>query len=351
MPQTTTANPFYSYINSSPLSLANYLDRIKTTNPSLFNNSHQLFFNKLNSIRQSVSSLKRASTSALDILMAEHIDLCTYRLDAWMLAFVVKRLQQQRTMQPNGVFLGAYGYVENLRRDTNKELFNEQQTLKNFKLDANRPVYHDSNNQGFIHGPSIGQAIAAAVLRNAYMTNNTAEEDIANRLAVNVSSARVRMAMQLVEGMRNGQELGAILGFQFERGLHDRYQTIELDKYIQPMRQAFPLQQKVDETANGEPTYISLVVNGSAILDKVYAAVSWLDYNNNTSKDNTIADLLKDNNFSKVPAEISSVINANLDGDNKTIVYNCIIEEIDRMADAFDAFGDLAISESVYQMV
>ena len=134
--------------------------------------------------------------------MAEHIDLCTYRLDAWLLAFVVKRLQQQRAVQPNGMFLGAYGYVENLRRDTNKEVFNDQQTLGNFKLDANKPVYHDTNNQGFIHGPSIGQAIAAAVLRNAYMTNNTAEEDIANRLAVNISSARVRMAMQLVEGMR-----------------------------------------------------------------------------------------------------------------------------------------------------
>ena len=349
--QTTTANPFYTFINGGPQSLANYLDRVKTATPSLYSNAHKLFFDKLNSIRQSVSSLKRASTTALDILTAEHVDLCTYRLDAWMLAFVVKRLQQQRAVQPNGMFLGAYGYVENLKRDTNKEVFDEQQILSNFKLDANKPVYHDTNNQGFIHGPSIGQAIAAAVLRNAYMTNNTAEEDIANRLAVNISSARVRMAMQLVEGMRNGQELGAILGFQFERGLHDRYQTIELDKYIQPLRKAFPLQQKVDETANGSPTYTSLVVNGSAILDKVYAAVSWLDYNNNTSKDDTIADLLKENNFAKVPSEISSVINANLNGDNKTLVYNCIIEEIDRMADAFDALGDLAISESVYQMV
>ena len=61
------------------------------------------------------------------------------------------------------------------------------------------------------------------------------------------------------------------------------------------------------------------MVNGSAILDKVYAAVSWLDYNNNTSKDETIADLLKENNFAKVPSEISSVINANLNGDNKTL--------------------------------
>jgi hypothetical protein len=351
LPQTNTANPFYNYINSGPLSLANYLDRVRNTNPSLFNNSHQLFFNKLNNIRQAVTSLKRVSTNALDILMAEHVDLCSYRLDSWMLAFVVKRLQQQRVRQPNGVFLGAYGYVENLRRDTGKQLFNDQQTLNNFKLDPTKPVYHDTSNQGFIHGPSISQAIAAAVLRNAYMTNNTSVDDVANRLAVNISSARVRMAMKLIEGIRNGQELGAILGFQFERGLHDRFQTIELDKYIQPLRQAFPLQQKVDETANGEPTYVSLVVNGSSILDKVYDAVKWPGNNNSLIKDETIADLLKANNYADFPPEITNVINANLNGDNKFKVYDCIIDEIDRMADAFDALGDLAISESVYQMV
>ena len=349
LPSATTANPFYNFINTNTHSVANYLDRVKNQTPALFNNNHKKFFDKLTSIRDAVTALKRVPTESLDILMAEHIDLCTYRLDSWLLAFVVKRLQQQRSKQANGLFLGAYGYVENLRRDKGKEIFNDQQTLGSFKLDATKPVYHDATNQGFIHGPSIGQAIAAAVLRNAYMTNNTSEEDIANRLAVNISSSRVRMAMQLIEGIRNGQELGAILGFQFERGLHDKYQSLELDKYIQPLRQAFPLQQKVDETANGEPTYVSLVVNGSAILDKVHAAVDWPG--NSAIKDDTIADLLKANNYAKFPAEIKNVINANLNGDPQNKAYDLIIEEIDRMADAFDALGDLAISESVYQMV
>ena len=349
LPQTTTANPFYNFINSNTHSVANYLDRVKNSSPVLFNNNHKKFFDKLTNIRDAITALKRVSTESLDILMAEHIDLCTYRLDAWLLAFVVKRLQEQRAKHANGLFLGAYGYVENLRRDKGKETFNDEQTLNNFKLDAAKPVYHDATNQGFIHGPSIGQAIAAAVLRNAYMTNNLSEEDIANRLAVNISSGRVRMALQLIEGIRNGQELGAILGFQFERGLHDRFQVIELDKYIQPLRKAFPLQQKVDETANGEPTYVSLVVNGTAILDIVHAAVDWPG--NPAIKDDTIADLLKANNYAKFPSAITDVINANLAGDNKNKVYDCIIEEIDRMADAFDALGDLAISESVYQMV
>ncbi|MEO7047876.1 MAG: hypothetical protein ABI091_21435, partial [Ferruginibacter sp.] len=306
-------------------------------------------FNKLTNIRNAVTALKRVPTESLDILLAEHVDMSTYRLDSWLLAFVVKRLQQQRTKQANGLFLGAYGYVENLKRDKGKEIFNDAATLAKFKLDATKPVYHDQNNQGFIHGPSIGQAIAAAVLRNAYVTNSASDDAIANRLAVNISSSRVRMAMQLVEGIRNGQEMGAILGFQFERGLHDKYQSMEMDKYIQPLRQAFPLQQKVDETANGEPTYVSLVVNGSAILDAVYAAVDWPG--NSAIKDETIADLLKASNYANFPASIKSVIDANLAGDTNNKAYNLIIEEIDRMADAFDALGDLAISESVYQMV
>ena len=349
LPSTTTANPFYNFINSNTHSVANYLDGVKSKTPTLFNSSHKKFFDKLTNIRNAITALKRVPTESLDILMAEHIDLCTYRLDSWLLAFVVKRLQQQRVNQPNGLFLGAYGYVEDLRRDKGKDPFNDQQTLAGFKLDANKPVYHDATNQGFIHGPSIGQAIAAAVLRNAYMTNNTSSEDIANRLAVNISSARVRMALQLIEGIRNGQEVGAILGFQFERGLHDKYQTLEMDKYIQPLRQAFPLQQKVDETANGEPTYVSLVVNGSAMLEKVHTAVDWPA--NSAIKDETIADLLKANNYANFPPEIKNVIVANLNGDPQNTAFDLIIEEIDRMADAFDALGDLAISESVYQMV
>src|SRR6185503_15068433 len=182
LPSTTTANPFYNFINSNTHSVANYLDGVKSKTPTLLNSSHKKFFDKLTNIRNAITALKRVPTESLDILMAEHIDLCTYRLDSWLLAFVVKRLQQQRVNQPNGLFLGAYGYVEDLRRDKGKDPFNDQQTLAGFKLDANKPVYHEATNQGFIHGPSIGQAIAAAVLRNAYMTNNTSSEDIANRL-------------------------------------------------------------------------------------------------------------------------------------------------------------------------
>ena len=49
--------------------------------------------------------------------------------------------------------------------------------------------------------------------------------------------------------VRSGQEPGALLGYQFERGLHERYTHIplELDAYIYDFRDEFPLAIPVDE--------------------------------------------------------------------------------------------------------
>ena len=45
----------------------------------------------------------------------------------------------------------------------------------------------------------------------------------------------------MLEGIRNGQSLGALLGYQFERGLHDDFAAVEVDQFIYPLRKAFPL--------------------------------------------------------------------------------------------------------------
>ena len=97
----------------------------------------------------------------------------------------------------------------------------------------------DSTNEGYIHAPSLNHAVAAAVLRNGYLSNATP----ANRetLAVNLTSERVRTALALLEGIRAGQSLADLLGYQFERGLHDRHGLAEVDKFIYKLRKAFPL--------------------------------------------------------------------------------------------------------------
>ena len=44
-----------------------------------------------------------------------------------------------------------------------------------------------------------------------------------------------------MQGVRSGQPIAALLGYQFERGLHDRYALAESDQFIYPLRRVFPL--------------------------------------------------------------------------------------------------------------
>jgi hypothetical protein len=344
-----STKPFYNYINSASglRSMARYLDQVRgpLTSLNLYNASHRSHFEKLKGIRDAYEHIKNLPTAALELLMGEHVDLATHRLDAWMLGLVNMRLSRQRMWTGSGLYLGAYGYVENLRPDVYKTT-ETNPVLSEFNLPAGKPVYREQGNQGFIHAGSISQAITAAVLRSAYMSNVNAEDE-PNRLAINLSSARVRLAMGLIAGMRNGQSLGALLGFQFERGLHERYNRVELDLLIQPFRKRFPLTQAVAETAaTGTPAYQGLTVDGVGMLQLAWNSTNWLQQ----KSVRTMAALLKENNYQKLPLPIKQIVDDNFPA-NRNLVYDNVIDEIDRMADAFDALGDLAVSESVYQIV
>ncbi|MET0242955.1 MAG: hypothetical protein ABW174_05790, partial [Flavitalea sp.] len=121
----------------------------------------------------------------------------------------------------------------------------------------------------------------------------------------------------------------------------------EMDKFIQPFRKKFPLKQKVEDSAVEQAVYESLVVNGLEMLEKCQDHVNWDDKKGT----NTLGELL-----TTLPPEVEAVINdvstqAGLSPAVKAAGRKIIIEEIDRMADSFDALGDLALSESVYQIV
>src|SRR4029077_8851486 len=85
----------------------------------------------------------------------------------------------------------------------------------------------------------LTHARTAAVLRSGYLANATPANP--QTMAINLSSDRIRLALSLLEGIRNGQNLGALLGYRFERGLHDNHGLTEVDKFIYPLRKAFPL--------------------------------------------------------------------------------------------------------------
>lgn len=343
-------NAFYDYLvakTGAPdgrSSMATYIHKYETN--SIFNgypkhDQHRNLLTKVKEVREAFTALKSIPTAELSMLLAEHLDLCSYRLDAWMSGMVNKRLFEQRAKQPEGIHLGAYGWVENLRRDNNKHLADVATIPEGLKPADNEPIYQDPDNEGFIHAPSINHAVTAAVLRSAYKANYS-EEDINNRLSVNISSARVRMALNLIDGIKNGLPVGAVLGFQFERGLHERYQLAELDQFILPFRNAFPLVLPVKENgqAGKEPAYNSNVVNGTSMLNKIFETVQWMDF----PAQQTLFHLLITNKNNPSLKWLTDIVS----GDKE---YEQVCREIDRMADAFDALGDMVVSESVYQIV
>ena len=90
--------------------------------------------------------------------------------------------------------------------------------------------------RGFIHAPSMTHAAAAALLRNAHLgAAGTPQPD--GPFAIDMSSRRVREAARLLDGVRQGQPLGALLGYRFERSLHE----LSLDRFIAPLRDLAPL--------------------------------------------------------------------------------------------------------------
>lgn len=208
-------------------------------------NLHEL--EEASQLREQIEALKHlenAPTARLERLLAEHIDCCAYRYDAWRMGLQAVQLglmRQNQQQDSRGIYIGAYGWVENLRPDPRVlspvELPSDLKDF--FEQDNRQPLLSDNTNGGHIMAPSINHAITAAVLRNGFK-NNAAPGD-PDALAVDLSSERVRQALSILEGMRNGQKLGALLGYRLERILHDRDDNLELDRFIFPLRKAFPL--------------------------------------------------------------------------------------------------------------
>ncbi len=96
-----------------------------------------------------------------------------------------------------GLYLGAYGYVENLRSRA-APIAVDPQTLPESLRETGKPVFERVDNGGFVHAPSLAQAVTAAILPNGYLTH--AEEARREAFTVNLSSTRVRNAMQLRRG-------------------------------------------------------------------------------------------------------------------------------------------------------
>ena len=96
--------------------------------------------------------------------------------------------------------------------------------------DEPAPLFSALDDTGFIHAPSMAQATTAALLRNAHLGVDGMAE-AGGPLAIDLSSRRLRTARWLLDGVRRGQPLGALLGYRFERRLHDDHLDVEIARF------------------------------------------------------------------------------------------------------------------------
>ena len=265
-----------------------------------------------------VQAMAAFSTAHLERLLAEHLDLGSYRIDAWKIAQVSERLAalRQQEATKTGAYLGAFAWLEDL-----------QPADRSRPISEDEPERFDPDNLGYMHAPSLSHGTAAAILRQGYKSRQlTADETdpAANRMAVNLSSRRVRRALALLEGLRLGHSLGVVLGQEFERGLQQAEATAQgrpYGSYVASFRLAFPGGQ--DQVLTSQAATAGLapdqaarqVVDGLALLRATPGGYPY-----------GVLGLPSDEAFSAfVAGQLAS------------------------LTDTLDALSDLTVSEGVYQ--
>jgi len=284
-------------------------------------------------VKAAIGLLENLPTARLERLFTEHVDLCAYRLDAWQTGLFENRLSALRRLRQSpdgaanrrtGIHLGAYGWLENLRPAPEPGPVATAEIPESLREEG-ITVFSQPGNGGHIHGPSINHAVAAAVLRNAYLTHADAAHP--EHFSVNLSSERVRTALIFLEGIRNGQELGALLGYQFERGLHDRYTMDGAEQFILNFRAKYPLvADKITPDGGNNPIETKearQVFDGYALVEAAFLGEVKPGY----------------------PYGVEHLPLGDSDAGK------AIIAEVERMAASLDAIADLALAEGVYQVV
>ena len=247
-------------------------------------------FATLGGLRLSLAALAALSTAELERLFTETLDAFSHRLDAWLTALAWAELARQREAGVAGVAVGGFGWVEDLR-----------------------PRAAAPETLGYIHAPSLAQSAVAAVLRHGYESHaGTSDADL---LAVDLSSDRVRVALWLIDGVRQGQSLGALLGYRSETALHDA----GLDRYVQPFRDRYPLVANKLRASSETASAVAApnVVDGLALYrDWDAGSLAWTG---------------------ELPASGTD--------------HDAIVRVLEDLADVIDGLGDLSIAESVYQVL
>jgi hypothetical protein len=281
---------------------------------------------RLRDYREYLRTLEDLPTAELERLFTETLDTCSHRLDAWVTAMFSDRLRGRR--ENDGTVVGGFGWVTELRPDPAVERRRRDVTglddilRRKLELARGAVLEEQVSTGGHIHTGSMAQAATAAILRNGYLSRRHVNGE---RYGVDLSSARVRAARWVLDAVRNGQPLGAVLGYQFERGLHEGHPGAELDKYVEPFRALYPLVGgQLTPAAPDEPVKAITarnVVHGWRLYEDFIAQPQKIVWGT-----------------AGLPAEGSTD-------------FTTITAELGALNETVDAVSDLLLAESVYQLV
>jgi hypothetical protein len=269
-------------------------------------------------MREALAELVKTDAGQRAILMGEVLDVASHRLDAWLTGVVEQRRARVRRRAASGLTVGAYGWVENIAPpDPNPR----------------------AGDRGYVVAPSLAHAATAGVLRAAYLSHNA--NDGSGAYAIDLSSARVRSAMLLVDGIRNGQPLAALLGYRLERGINDA----RLGRLVLSLRTIAPLTQGklTDRGTNESLAAIEAlaagnVTDGIDLVEKYRGRVgTW-----SAQRVRDSLDRRPDNPYLGADQPWPALT----DDD-----WNTVRRIIEDVAADLDAVGDLLMAESVHQLV
>jgi hypothetical protein len=271
------------------------------------------------------------------LALAEVLDTASHRLDAWVTSLATRGLLGQRRAGIRGVTLGAYGFVQHIAPAGAAE-----DDLPAGLAGVDR-VLVNPRDGGYVHAPSLDQAATVGVLRSARLTHDAGDSgDPA--LDLDLSSPRVRTAMHVLDGIRQGQPLGALLGYRLERWLHEGSRPgRELDRYVYVLRSLAPLRAaKQTQPAAGAVEQALETVAATDVVD----GVRLLELFTTPTGPETIIKRLTDGpDDAKVRKYLGSWARPPL-GEPEVV-----LKAIAELEQVHDAVADLLLAESVHQLV
>jgi hypothetical protein len=284
-----------------------------------FSPDYTRYFNSdaLAAFRDAIAPLAGISTDRRAVLAGEIIDCASHRYDAWVTSLATARLAGMQASK-RGNQIGAWGAVRGVER--------RQATTVPASDSVPDGTVTDPSSGGFVMAPSPRQASTAGVLRAAWQAHGGPAGGALAPFATGLTSTAVRRALTIAEGMRNGQQLGALLGYLLERGIHDASGVggIEIDWVVFELRRQYPL--KVDTIDNAPQASAERLVADGWKLAQVET---------------------------KTPGAVVAAVPASAGAGGPTFgpaEKDALQAVIDDVVAALDAFTDLGLAESMYQL-